>query len=161
MEDIMSTELTLEEKATNYETMLHIREVNRGINKIVACLLERGIKHDQSKLESPEVEIFTEYTQKLAGLTYGSQEYDECRRAMGPALEHHYAKNTHHPEHYKEGINEMTLLDLMEMFCDWRAASMRHNDGNLRKSIEINGNRFGMSPQLVKIFENTVSVLES
>jgi hypothetical protein len=79
---------------------------------------------------------------------------------MGTALQHHYDKNAHHPEHYKNGIEDMNLIDIMEMFCDWRAASMRHNNGNLRKSIEINGERFNMSPQLVKIFENTVGILE-
>ena len=156
----MSKDLSLEEKATNYDTMLHIREVGKAVNKVVSLTLERVTKHDQSKLESPEVEIFTEYTEKLAGMTYGSKEYNECRASMGEALSHHYAVNNHHPEHYKNGIDDMNLLDLMEMFCDWRAASMRHNDGNLRKSIAVNGDRFGMSPQLVKIFENTIGVLE-
>jgi hypothetical protein len=54
----------------------------------------------------------------------------------------------------------MNLLDLIEMFCDWKAASERHNDGNLRKSIEINGQRFSMPPELIEIFENTVEVVE-
>jgi len=35
----------------------------------------------------------------------------------------------------------------------------RHNNGNIRKSIEINANRFGISPQLVKILENTVTTM--
>ena len=65
----------------------------------------------------------------------------------------------HHPECHKNGINDMNLLDLIEMFCDWKAASERHNDGNIRKSIEINGKRFNMSDQLVKIFENSVEIL--
>jgi hypothetical protein len=53
----------------------------------------------------------------------------------------------------------MTLLDLIEMLVDWKAASERHNDGNIRKSVEINGKRFEMSPQLIRIFENTVKEL--
>jgi hypothetical protein len=57
-------------------------------------------------------------------------------------------------------MNDMTLLDLVEMFCDWRAASKRHNDGNINKSIEISGGRFNMSPQLIKIFENTAKKLD-
>lgn len=156
----MSKDLTIKEKATNYATMLHIREVGKAINKFVIALLDRGAKHDQSKLESPEVEIFTEYTERLAHLTYGSKEYNDCRAEMGETLQHHYAKNAHHPEHYKNGIDDMNLLDLVEMFCDWSSAAKRHNDGNLRKSIEVNGDRFNMSPQLIKIFENTVGFLE-
>jgi hypothetical protein len=54
----------------------------------------------------------------------------------------------------------MNLVDLIEMLCDWKAASTRHNDGNLRRSIEVNGDRFGMSPQLIKIFENSIPLVE-
>jgi hypothetical protein len=53
----------------------------------------------------------------------------------------------------------MTLLDLIEMLVDWKAASERHNTGNINKSIEVNGERFQMSPQLIKIFENTAKEL--
>jgi hypothetical protein len=32
-------------------------------------------------------------------------------------------------------------------------------DGNIRKSIEINADRFGLSPQMVTILENTADIL--
>jgi len=152
-------ELTIEQKATNNDTFRHIERVRNLINKCVVDLLKRGEKHDQTKLESPEVELFTEYTPKLAGSTYGSSEYEGFRKAMGPALQHHYANNSHHPEHWANGVNDMSLLDIMEMLCDWKAASERHNDGNIRKSIKINADRFGLSPQLVLILENTADLL--
>lgn len=155
----MSGTLTEAEKATNYDTFRHIERVRNLLNQFVAELLRRGEAHDQTKLVPPEVGAFTEYTGKLAGCTYGSQEYEGYRKAMKPALDHHYAHNRHHPEHFKSGVNDMNLLDLLEMFADWKAASERHNDGNIRKSIEKNADRFGMSPQLVRIFENTVEVL--
>lgn len=151
--------LTQEQEAVNFATMRHIERVRNLLNVCVAELLKRGELHDQSKLESPEVELFTEFTEKLKGCTYGSPEYNEFLEAMKPALQHHYANNRHHPEHFANGIGDMNLLDLIEMFCDWKAASERHNDGNIRKSIEHNADRFGMSPQLVKIFNNTVEVL--
>lgn len=151
--------LKIEEEATNYHTFRHIERVRNLINRCIAVLMKRGEAHDQSKLEPPEVELFTEYTPKLASCTYGSPEYNEFRVALAPALEHHYANNRHHPEHHKNGIDDMNLVDLLEMICDWKAASERHNDGNLRKSIEVNADRFGMSPQLVRIFENTVDIL--
>lgn len=157
----MSTSnLTLEEQATNAVTLHHKNQVQRFIHIFVKELLDRADIHDESKLHTPEVELFAEWTPKLEKSTYGSPEYESFRKALGPALAHHYAKNRHHPEHHKNGLNDMTLVDLVEMFCDWKAATMRHNDGNLRKSIEHNGNRFGMAPQLVAIFENTVDVLE-
>jgi len=151
--------LTEAQKATNYDTFRHIERVRNLLNRCSADLLERGEKHDQTKLQSPEVELFTEYTPKLAACTYGSDEYKGFLQAIKPALDHHYANNRHHPEHHKNGISDMNLLDIVEMLCDWKAASERHHDGNIRKSIEINANRFGLSPQLVKILENTADLL--
>lgn len=151
--------LTLQEQATNAATMHHIQMVGKFINSFIHELLDMALNHDQSKLKSPEVELFAEWTPKLAESTYGSPEYEEFRKNLGPALEHHYAKNRHHPEFHKNGINDMNLIDIVEMFCDWKAATMRHNNGNLRKSIEHNANRFNICPQLVKIFENTVDLI--
>lgn len=151
--------LTKEQEATNYHTFRHIERVRNLLNIFVRKLLERGEYHDQSKLESPEVELFTEYTDKLAATEYGSEEYNQYKKEMQVALDHHYAKNRHHPEHHKNGIDDMNLLDLNELFCDWKAASERHNTGNILKSIEINGKRFNMSSQLIRIFENTAKEL--
>lgn len=151
--------LSQEEKATNYDTFRHIERVRNLLNRCAIEFLKRGELHDQTKMTSPEVELFTEYTDKLATCTYGSETYQGFLKAIKPALDHHYANNRHHPEHHKNGINDMNLIDMIEMLCDWKAASERHNDGNIRKSIEINANRFGMSPQLVKIFENTADLL--
>ena len=153
--------LTIDQRATNNETFRHIERVRNLLNLCIADLLKRGEMHDQSKLGTPEVEAFTEYTPKLATCTYNSDEYKDYLAAIKPALDHHYANNRHHPEHHKDGIGDMNLLDIVEMLCDWKAASERHNDGNIRKSIEINADRFGLSPQLVKILENTADVLFS
>jgi hypothetical protein len=151
--------LSLEEKATNYDTMRHIERVRNLINFVVKDMLERAELHDQTKLKSPEVELFTEFTAKLANTTFGSDEYNKHKKEMKVALDHHYAHNRHHPEHHKNGVDDMTLLDLIEMLVDWKAASERHNDGNILKSIEHNGHRFDMSNQLIKIFENTAKEL--
>jgi hypothetical protein len=154
------SKLSLEEQATNYDTMKHIRRVQALIHFFVGQLLDRADVHDNSKLEAPEVEYFTKHTENLCSLTYGSEEYNKnLAENLQPALDHHYANNRHHPQHFKNGIDDMNLLDLLEMFADWKAASERHNDGNIRKSIEHNGGRFQMSPQLVRIFENTADIL--
>ena len=79
---------------------------------------------------------------------------------MKTARQHHYAANRHHPEHFTKGIDDMTLIDIIEMLCDWKAASLRQNDGNLLKSIEINAQRFGYDDQLKRSFINTAKLLE-
>jgi len=152
--------MTLEEQATNFTTMRHIERVRNLINNVIRKLMDRQEKHDQSKLEDPEVSLFTEHTKTLSGLTYGSAEYKTALEQLAPALKHHYANNRHHPEHHKNGVDDMNLLDLIEMFCDWKAASERHTDGNILKSIEHNADRFSMSPQLVKVFENTAKGMD-
>lgn len=139
------------------DTYKHIQSVQNNMHVLITSLLERQRDHDQSKLVSPELEVFDEYTPKLAACTYGSPEYKNFLEEMKPALAHHYANNSHHPEFHKEGVRGMTLLDLVEMLCDWKAASQRHSDGNLRKSIEINQQRFGYSDELKQIFYNTVT----
>jgi hypothetical protein len=126
------------------------------LTMFVVELLKRGNEHDDVKLEPPEREIFDEYTEKLSVMTFGTPEYEECRKAMGPALEHHYARCRHHPEHYADGIDGMTLIDLVEMLCDCKAASERHNDGNIMRSIDVLSKRFDIAPQLAKILKNTV-----
>lgn len=148
------------EKVTNFETMEHINSVRYFMSKIIKELVDRMNEHDQSKLESPEVEMFAQYTDKLSGSTYGSKEYNEFLSDLKPALDHHYANNRHHPEHFKDGVNEMNLIDLLEMVADWQASVLRNSNGDVRKSIEINKERFGLSDQLVKILNNTVDFIE-
>jgi hypothetical protein len=141
------------------DTLKHIRRVQELLSVIANALTQRGIHHDTSKLEDPERAIFDEYTPKLKGSTYGSDEYKEFLKEMKVALDHHYSHNSHHPEYYFGGVNGMSLLDVIEMFCDWKAATERHADGDISKSIEINKERFELSDQLVDIFKNTVSEL--
>lgn len=144
-----------------FKTMRHIEAVRNHINLCVMELLDRAEQHDQSKLQNPEVAAFDEYTPKLRGMTYQSPEYKACLAAIKPALDHHYANNRHHPEHHKNGIKDMNLIDLVEMICDWKSSSMRHNDGNILKSIEINQSRFGYSEDLRLILENTAKWIDS
>jgi hypothetical protein len=146
---------------TMCETYKHKQMVNRLINKIIVELSNRAVNHDDSKLEDYEVDIFTEFTPKLANSTYGSEEYKQFLEDMQSALIHHYAVNRHHPEHFSNGIKDMNLVDLIEMVCDWKAATLRHNDGDIYKSIEYNQNRFGYSDDLKQIFVNTAKLFDN
>jgi hypothetical protein len=142
-------------------TYEHIQQVQNLLMVCIGDLQERLLVHDQSKLVSPEKEIFDEFTPKLATSTYGSDEYKSFLAGMKPALDHHYANNSHHPEYFAEGIRGMSLIDLLEMLCDWKAATMRHNDGNILRSIEINQQRFGYSDELKQILLNTIREITS
>lgn len=146
-------------RESEQQTLNHIRRVQQLLIEVAGNLLERARVHDVSKLSEPEASVFDEYTAKLKGITYGSAEYKACLEGMKPALEHHYAANRHHPEHWPNGICDMTLLDMIEMLVDWKAASERHADGDVRRSIDINAERFGYTDDYRDIFIRTINEL--
>ena len=154
----MSTELTLEEKACNFDTSTHIHRVRDLLGGMMVLMLERCRLHDRSKMEPPEVAAFTAMTPKLRKMDFGTPEYEESKKALGEALVHHYANNRHHPEHFPRGIRDMNVIDLIEMLCDWKAGSERHDSGNIRKSIEHNALRFNFPHELNEIFMNSIDL---
>ena len=141
------------------ETEKHIAQVSSNIGDMVASLAMRASEHDASKLVEPERPIFDKYTCKLKDSTYGSPEYNQFLTEMKPAIDHHYAVNRHHPEHWKNGISDMSLIDIFEMLADWKAATLRHANGDILKSIEHSAKRFSISPQLKQVLLNTVKEL--
>jgi len=152
------------------DTRKHIKQVQQYLAIMFNEIAKRYDGHDASKLESPEKETLDRVTPLLRGLTYGSAEYKAVLANMQEALEHHYEHNRHHPEHFKgtkvqqagetvdvqgAGMRGMTLVDLVEMFCDWCAATERHEDGDIGKSIDYNIQRFGFGETLASIMVNT------
>jgi hypothetical protein len=138
------------------DTQEHIMKVGELLTKLQVKLEDRKRLHDHSKLKEPEKAIFDEFTPKLKNCTYGSDEYKGYLGSMKIALDHHYAENRHHPEHFENGIQDMNIVDICEMIADWKAASLRHADGDIMKSIEINQKRFGYSDELKNVLINTV-----
>lgn len=139
------------------ETLKHVNEVRTNIWNIIKELDHRAAVHDASKFEEPERSVFAANTPKLAKTEYGTPAYEELLKEVKVAIDHHYSKNTHHPEHWPKGVDDMDLLDCVEMLCDWVAAVKRNKNGNVHKSIDYNEERFSMSPQLAQIFRNTVN----
>src|SRR5574338_112650 len=150
------------------ETYDHILRVRHFIAEATMNLQKRAAVHDQSKMQEPELSAFDIATPKLAGLEYGSDEYRQSLRDRGPALQHHFAENDHHPEHFENGVSGMSLMALIEILCDWRAAServkQRTDDPEKVKTFEsglaFNFERFGIEPQLAGILMNTARELE-
>lgn len=141
------------------DTQTHIIKVMSFVDDFEGELCLRSRFHDRSKLEDPEKAIFDVVTPRLKKLTYGTEEYKKSLAEMGPALQHHYENNRHHPEHHKNGINDMSLIDIVEMLMDWKAASERHVNGDIFRSIELNQERFNMSDQLKDILVNTAKAM--
>lgn len=143
------------------DTIAHINRVQDLLNLSAENLQYRGRVHDESKLVEPEKSTFDVCTLKLKSMAYGSDEYKAALAELKPALDHHYAANSHHPEHYTNGVDGMSLFDVMEMLMDWKAATERmKNGGDIRRSLEINRERFKLSPQLESILANTIREMQ-
>lgn len=143
-----------------FKSMRHIETVRNYLELCSHLLNLRGQAHDQSKLHSPEAEIFEEYTPKLKNLEYGTQAYKDCLKEMKPALDHHYKHNRHHPEYFDAGIDGMNLFDIIEMLCDWIASGKRMKNGDINKSIEINQVRFGYTDEFKFMLQRTAETIE-
>ena len=159
----MAEEQPADTGSARSQTFAHIKCVRGLLTTCANTLVTRAIAHDATKLHEPEASVFEEFTPKLRGLTYGSTEYKEVLAAMKPALDHHYACNRHHPEHFAPNhflsATGMNLFDVLEMLCDWLAATKRHADGDIFKSLEINQKRFGYSDEFKGLLRRTVDAL--
>lgn len=137
------------------DTLRHSLRVAELMGQPIKELLDRSVHHDLSKTREPERAAYDEFAPKLRAAVYGSVEHAALVEAMGEGLRHHYAHNRHHPEHFPHGVNDMTLIDLIEMLADWRAATERGEGGELARTLELNCERFGITPQLAGILANT------
>lgn len=157
------------------ETVKHVRRVGNLMLDVVERLQRRAMAHDDSKFSPEEFDAFAAETPTLRGLTYGSDEYKAALARLGPALEAHYYANRHHPEYFAmeatgafypdqvangQAILHMDLLDLIEMLADWKAATERHANGSLRKSIEQNAARFGYDDRMRSLLIQTADRLK-
>jgi hypothetical protein len=141
------------------DTQAHIKRVQELLSVMRGALVVRAERHDASKLLPPEKEAFDRVGPPGA-ISYSkgtevTPEYQASLDALKDGLAHHYAHNTHHPEHYPNGIDGFSLLDLVEWFCDIKAAGERYKDGSLTASLTRNKERFKISDQLATILENT------
>jgi hypothetical protein len=123
---------------------------------IVQALIKRAEEHDNTKFSEDEFPYLVQAMEDIIKYPFGTPEYEEMRKKHAKPFAAHYKKNRHHPEYFQNGIEGMTLLDLIEALCDWKAASMRQgNGGTIQNSIKVATEKFGIGEQLVKILENT------
>lgn len=150
------------EKEYLTETREHIGLVRYWMSAAVINLRKRAEAHDRSKLEDPEATGFRRMhnDRKLQTLTYGSEAYMAQLATHDETVQHHYQGNDHHPEHFENGIQDMSLLSMLEMLCDWQASTARMKDGDLRRSIEINAERFGYGEEITALLLNTAIELD-
>ena len=141
------------EQTVSY-TQEHIYNVRKLLNKFADVLKQKGETHDQSKLEEPEVYGWAAMDLEPR-YEYGSYEYYDKLRRFSEVFNHHYKVNSHHPEHFVNPEHEMTLIDMVEMLCDWFAYKQ---DIPIREGVELireQCGRFGFSDTIMSLLTNT------
>jgi len=142
----------------------HVMAVQSNLNKIADALRARATIHDQSKYLMDEFEQFIELKLIARTFPYGSDEYEDSMKG-NKAIKLHFARNSHHPEHYPNGMADMSLLDIIEMVADWRAT----NEVRLRKqateiswedSLEVQRKRFKLTPEQLVLIRLVADLLE-
>lgn len=146
----------MEENAYEKDVHAHKQLVGQSLRDIALDLVVRSNMHDQSKFDPEEREVYERVTPEFAGVTYGTPEYEAVKAKLGPALDHHYRYNDHHPEHFENGIAQMDLAQLTEMVADWYAAMRRDPNAHLIESMEKLRDKYKVEPQLYNVILNTV-----
>jgi hypothetical protein len=143
---------------TRQAAIEHIELVRNYVMDCAIDLRERAIAHDASKLIEPELSGYAGLAEAVKDLKYGTSEYRAAFQPFKPIIQHHYAANDHHPEHFGAGVDGMNLLQIIEMLCDWKAASER-GGGDFAESLKVSVARFEIEPQLENILRNTAKYL--
>lgn len=137
-------------------TRKHMQRVASLLMGAAKELLNRADAHDLSKLLPVELEPLQRMQDVIDAegqAPYGSDEYRRRTAMLSGMTKHHYAYNTHHPEHYAAGIDGMDLFDVIEMVLDWKAASERGEESKVNVTASVE--RFNISRQLEQIIRNT------
>lgn len=137
----------------------HKRRVAEYMQIVASELFQRAAVHDNSKFSPEEFELYEECFPNLQKFAFGSVELKAEYAKLGRALDHHFKVNRHHPEYFENGIDDMNLIDVIEMVCDWLAASHRSKT-SIEKGLEVNNVKFGIDEQLAGIIAHTVAELK-
>lgn len=125
---------------------------------VIIDLFQRAAVHDNSKFSHEEFAAYDAAFPDLQKYAYGTDEFKTTLAKIQPAIAHHYRSEDHHPEHFEGGISQMHVGQLIEMVCDWLAASER-SQKNIHEGLDMNRQRFNIDRQLFSILKNTVNQL--
>ena len=128
---------------------------------IVKELLDRSIDHDNSKLTPEELDGYVKNGAILDNAVIGTQEYNDTLELMKKYNNIHYNRNRHHPEHFSNGIDDMNLIDIIEMFSDWCSVSDIKNTDVLEVMENVLFKRFDIDEQLCNVIKNTIIYLRN
>ena len=139
----------------------HITAVEDNLVVFAGELITRAGAHDRSKFEDVELGPLADMIkveEREGKVEFGTPEYAARTAMLDGMWRNHVAHNDHHPEHFDDGITGMNLLQIVEMLCDWQAASAQR-DPSKTMNITFCVEKYGIPPMLEQILRNTADAM--
>lgn len=138
----------------------HQQKVAAVIRQVIQELIARALTHDASKFTTQElkdnlVTLPDKWGLLAEGHGYHSPEQEQHRARFTAEIARHRKAHRHHPEYHADGVNDMDLIDLIEMICDWYVSAP-----DIDQSIRKNSEDYEIDPHISRILENTASKLK-
>lgn len=128
------------------EILRHNGIVSHLLRQLARKLEERADLHDNSKFNWDELEGFIEFKALARVHPFGTEAYYQAQEKYKPAIDLHMSRNPHHPEYYGGDLNKMSLIDFMEMICDWTGATITYARLNFEEGLEVQKQEFDIQP---------------
>ena len=130
----------------------HQALVSARLRELARHLEKRADLHDLSKYRFDEFEGFVQINQVARKYPYGSKEYMESIKDNN-VVDLHFGRNRHHPEYHANEVNDMTLIDIIEMVCDWSGAAETYGTNTFRDSLGKQIKRFDLTSEQLYLIE--------
>jgi len=137
------------------DILKHKEKVKRRLLFLSEELRKRAECHDNSKLRDPEIKYLIEMD-KEPKYEYNTPEYFNKMKRWQKFFNHHYDNNRHHPDHFRNGILDMTLTDICEYLVDIISYYDEMHVHDAMDTVEKQQGRFGLDNQLSQILVNTL-----
>jgi hypothetical protein len=136
----------------------HKEKVGKNLLKIQTEIGRRMYSHDNDKIANDTIfEVYEQYNSKLRNEKYDSPEFLKYAKIMRPAVQLHTSKNRHHFYDKSNQIKneEVDLIDLIEVLCDWIGATERNPNIDFKEALEYNFEKYNIPKEWRIIMLNT------
>ena len=136
----------------------HIMTVQLILRTLAREMLNRADAHDLSKLGPDEFGGMIAIDRIADKCGLNSPEY--MAALSGGAIQLHVSRHSHHPEYHVSGVQNMSLLDIVEMVCDWKAANVLRGHPEWNESVRMMSERLGLSSEQIYLINLIASELD-
>ena len=143
---------------------MHKMAVDQDMNFLIRELRTRSKKHDVSKRSGVEYAMFSDSSDYADGnVIWGvDMKGHPTPSTLESALIIHSQNNDYRPEHFENGVCDMTFPQLIEMLCDITATARERGITDISVFIRHElATKYGLDKQLCNVLVNTANEILS